>query len=66
MRWNIFNFNHIAYLEAWSKLEGTPFSVNSISPLPTSIVSPTVLRKGLPGMSGRFLKDRYGEPERGE
>jgi hypothetical protein len=28
MRRNIFIFNHIAYLEMWSKLEGTPFSVD--------------------------------------
>jgi hypothetical protein len=34
MRWNIINFNHIAYLEAWSKLEETPFSVNVEHDLP--------------------------------
>jgi hypothetical protein len=56
MRWNIFNFNHVAYLEVWSKLEGTPLVVNVEVdlPLPTSIVDPTVLRKGLPRMSGGF------------
>jgi hypothetical protein len=28
MRWNIFNFNHIAYLEAWPKLERTFLAIN--------------------------------------
>jgi hypothetical protein len=56
MRWNKFNFNHIAYLKAWSKLERTPLAVNFELdlPLPTSMVAPTVLRKGLPRMSGGF------------
>jgi hypothetical protein len=56
MRWNIFNFDHVAYLEAWSKLERTSLVVNVELdlPLPTSIVAPTVLRKGLPRMSGGF------------
>jgi hypothetical protein len=56
MRRNIFNFNHVAYLEAWSKLERTPLAVNvelDLS-LPTSMVAPTVMRKGLPRMSGGF------------
>jgi hypothetical protein len=34
MRWNIFNFNHIAYLEAWLKLERTPIAVNVELDLP--------------------------------
>jgi hypothetical protein len=28
MRWNILNLNLISYLKTWSKLEGTPFSVD--------------------------------------
>jgi hypothetical protein len=28
MRWNIFNNDHVAYLEAWSKLEGTPLAID--------------------------------------
>jgi hypothetical protein len=34
MRWNIFNFDHVAYLEAWSKLEGTPLVVDVELDLP--------------------------------
>jgi hypothetical protein len=39
MRWNIFNFNHVAYLEAWSKLEGTPLAVNVELDLPLANVN---------------------------
>jgi hypothetical protein len=34
IRWNIFNFDHIAYLEAWSKLEGIPLAVDVELDLP--------------------------------
>jgi hypothetical protein len=34
MRWNILNFNHIAYLEAWSKIERTLLAVNVKVDLP--------------------------------
>jgi hypothetical protein len=56
MRWDIFNFDHIAYLEAWSKLERTPLAIDDELDLTlaTSMVAPTVLRKGLPRMSGGF------------
>jgi hypothetical protein len=39
MWWNIFNFNHIAYLEAWSKLEGTPFSIDVKHDLPLANIN---------------------------
>jgi hypothetical protein len=39
MRRNIFNFNHVAYLEAWSKLEGTPLAVNVELDLPLANVN---------------------------
>jgi hypothetical protein len=56
MRQNIFNFNHIAYHEAWLKLEGTHLAINVELdlPLPRTMVAPKVLRKGLPRMSGGF------------
>jgi hypothetical protein len=38
MRRNIFNFNHVAYLEAWLKLEGTPLAVNVELDLPLANV----------------------------
>jgi hypothetical protein len=34
MRWDIFNFDHVAYLEVWSKLEGTPLTVDVELDLP--------------------------------
>jgi hypothetical protein len=34
MRWNIFNFDHIAYLKVWSKNEGTPLAVDVELDLP--------------------------------
>jgi hypothetical protein len=34
IRWNIFNFDHIAYLEAWSKLQGIPLAVDVELDLP--------------------------------
>jgi hypothetical protein len=34
MKQNIFNFDHVAYLEAWSKLERTPLDVNVELDLP--------------------------------
>jgi hypothetical protein len=34
MRWNIFNFDHVAYLEEWSRLERTPLAVNVELDLP--------------------------------
>jgi hypothetical protein len=39
MRWNIFNFNHIACLELWSELERTPFSVNIEHDLPLANIN---------------------------
>jgi hypothetical protein len=39
MRWNVFNFNHSAYLEAWSELEGTPFSINVEHDLPLANIN---------------------------
>jgi hypothetical protein len=39
MRQNIFNFNHIAYLEAWSKLEGIPLAVNVELDLPLANIN---------------------------
>jgi hypothetical protein len=38
MRQNIFNFDHIAYLEAWSKLEGTSLAVDVELDLPLADV----------------------------
>jgi hypothetical protein len=45
MMWNIFNFNNIAYLEAWSKLEGTPFAVNVELDLPLANIN--IISNGL-------------------
>jgi hypothetical protein len=39
MRWNIFNFNHIAYLEAWSKLESTFLAINVKVDLPLANIN---------------------------
>jgi hypothetical protein len=39
MRWNIFNFNHISYLEAWSKLETTLLVVYVKVNLPLGIIN---------------------------
>jgi hypothetical protein len=39
MRWTIFNFNPIACLEAWSKLEGTLFAVNVKLDLPLANIN---------------------------
>jgi hypothetical protein len=56
MRWNKLSIDHVAYLEAWTELEGTPLAVDVEldPPLPASIVAPTVLRKGLPRISSGF------------
>jgi hypothetical protein len=39
MRWNIFNINHIAYLEVWSKLERTLLDVNVKVDLPLADIN---------------------------
>jgi hypothetical protein len=38
MRWNIFNFDHVAYLEGWSKLERTPLAIDVELDLPLADV----------------------------
>jgi hypothetical protein len=56
MRLNIFNFNHIAYLKAWSQLEGTPFSVNVEHDLPLANINSSShgIEERPPRMSGGF------------
>jgi hypothetical protein len=39
IRRNVFNFNHVSYLKAWSKLEGTPITVNVELDLPLANIN---------------------------
>jgi hypothetical protein len=57
IRWNIFNFNHIAYLEAWSKLEGTSFSDDVEHDLPLANINSSShgLEEGPPKDERRLL-----------
>jgi hypothetical protein len=54
MRWNIFNFDHIAYLEAWSKLEKTPLAVDVKLDFPLADVDGSC-----DGLEERPLKDEW-------
>jgi hypothetical protein len=52
MRWNVFNFDHVAYLETWSKLERTPLAVNVELDLPLADINGSSH-----GLKGRPPKD---------
>jgi hypothetical protein len=57
MMWNIFNFDHVAYLEVWLKLEGTPLTIDVELdlPLPDFHGSSHGLEKGPPKYEWQLL-----------
>jgi hypothetical protein len=67
MRWNILNFDHIAYLKEWLKLEGTPLVVDVELDLPIADIdgSSHGLEKRPPKDEWWFLPSQALRSQRG-